>query len=182
MTADKPPELQIPIRRMLELECAEEIVNALADGKLPALTDDELKKIIAIAGGDAPLFDPDSLEPDGWRRDHNRSWVPPNIHAIDDAPVRGQGERLRPQPAHGSGSGTSGSSTAAQQKLAELTQGSSTAAQKLAALTPTQFRDECEAIRNDELRKRWANDRENWIHRWDRRADLIGRWGRRQLP
>ena len=101
MTADKPPQLELPIRRMLELERAEKIVTALARGELPALTDAELEQIIAIAGEDAPLFDPDTLELDGWRRDHNRSWVPPNINAIDASPVRGQGEQL-PQPAPGS--------------------------------------------------------------------------------
>ena len=74
---------------MLELEHAEKIVMALACKKLPALTDDELEEIIAIAGEDAPLFDPDSLELDGWRRDHNRHWIPPDIHAI--------GRRSRPR-------------------------------------------------------------------------------------
>ena len=168
MTAGKPLEFALPIRRMLELERAEKIVRAMARGELPGLTDDELKEITDSAGEDAPLFDSDSLEPDGWRRDHNRSWVPPNLHAIDHASVKGQGRQLQPRPAAGSGSGTPRSST--------------TAAQKLAELTPVQFRAECEAIRNDELRKRWANDRESWIHRWDRRADLIERWGGRQLP
>ena len=154
---------------MLELEHAEKDRQGHGPRRAPSsLTDDELKEIIAIAGEDAPLFDPDPLELDGWRRDHNRHWIPPDIHAIDDAPVRGQGEQLRTRPAHGSESGTPGSR--------------STAAQKLAELTPTEFRDECEAMRNDELRERWANDRENWIHRWDRRADLIGRWDGRQLP
>ena len=124
MTAGEPPELQLTIQRMLELEHAEKIVMALACKKLPALTDDELEEIIAIAGEDAPLFDPDSLELDGWRRDHNRHWIPPDIHAIDVAAGRGQGEQLRTRPAHGSESGTPGSS-------------SSTAAQKLAELTPT---------------------------------------------
>ena len=42
MTADKPPQLELPIRRMLELERAEKIVTALARGELPALTDAEL--------------------------------------------------------------------------------------------------------------------------------------------
>ena len=138
MTADKPPQLELPIRRMLELERAEKIVTALARGELPALTDAELEQIIAIAGEDAPLFDPDTLELDGWRRDHNRSWVPPDIHAIDASPVRSPDE-----PAPGAASG---------------------------------------AIRNDELRERWAKDPENWIHRWDRRDDWIERWGGRQLP
>ena len=169
MTAGEPLELILPIRRLLELEHAEKIVRAMAMGKLEGLTDAELKQIITIAGEDAPLFDPETLDLDGWRRDHNRSWVPPDIHAIDANPVRGQGEQLQPPPAPGSASGTPGSSSASVQK-------------QLAELTPTQFRAECEAIRNDELRKRWANDRENWIHRWDRRADLIGRWGGRQLP
>ena len=173
MTAGEPLEYAIPIRRMLELESAEKIVRAMARGELPALTDDELKEIIASAGEDAPLFDPDSLELDGWRRDHNRHWIPPDIHDIDDVPVRGQGRQLRPQPAHGSGSGTPASSTAAQKTAVQ---------EQLAELTPTQFRDEYQAIRNDALRKRWADDRENWIHRWDRRADWIGRWGKRQLP
>ena len=140
-----------------------------ASGKLPGLTDDELRAITDIAGEDAPLFDPDTLELDGWRQDHNRSWVPPNIHAIDTTPAaQGLGMQLRPRPATGSASGTSGSSN--------------TAAQKLAELTPTEFLAECQAIRDDELRKRWADDRENWIHRWDRRADVIARWGGRQLP
>ena len=181
MTADKPPQLELPIRRMLELERAEKIVTALARGELPALTDAELEQIIAIAGEDAPLFDPDTLELDGWRRDHNRSWVPPDIHAIDAIPDRGQGEQL-PQPAPGSASGTPGSSTAAQKTAAQKTAAQKTAAQKLAELTPAQFLAECEAIRNDELRERWAKDPENWIHRWDRRADWIERWGGRQLP
>ena len=169
MTEDKPPELQLPIRRMLELEHAEKIVRAMARGELEGLTDAELEQIIAIAGEDAPLFDPDTLELDGWRRDHNRRWVPPDIHAIDANPVRAQGEQLRPPPAPGPASGTPGSSSAAVRK-------------QLAELTPTQFLAECEAIRNDELRERWANDRGKWIHRWDQRADLIGRWGKRQLP
>lgn len=169
MTEDKPPELQLPIRRLLELEHAEKIVRAMVRGELGGLTDAEREQIIAIAGEDAPLFDPDTLELDGWRRDHNRRWVPPDIHAIDDNPVRAQGEQLQPPPAPGPASGTPGSSSAAVRK-------------RLAELTPTQFRDESQAIRNDELRARWANDRENWIHRWDRRADLIGRWGGRQLP
>ena len=169
MTAGERLELAVPIRRMLELEHAEKVVCAMASGKLPGLTDDELRAITETAGEDAPLFDPDTLELDGWRQDHNRSWVPPDIYAIDAAPDRGQGMQLQPRPAPGSASGTPGGS-------------SSTAAQKLAELTPTQFLAECEAIRNDELRKRWANDRENWIHRWDRRADVIGRWGGRQLP
>ena len=98
MTADKPPQLELPIRRMLELERAEKIVTALARGELPALTDAELEQIIAIAGEDAPLFDPDTLELDGWRRDHNRSWVPPDIHAIDASPVRGQESSYRSRP------------------------------------------------------------------------------------
>ena len=216
MTADKPPQLELPIRRMLELERAEKIVTALARGELPALTDAELEQIIAIAGEDAPLFDPDTLELDGWRRDHSRSWVPPDIHAIDAIPDRGQGEQL-PQPAPGSASGTPGSSTAAQKTAAQKTAAQKTAAQKTAAqktaaqktaaqktaaqktaaqktaaqktaaqklteLTPAQFLAECEAIRNDKLRERWAKDPENWIHRWDRRADWIERWGGRQLP
>ena len=169
MTAGERLELAVPIRRMLELEHAEKVVCAMASGKLPGLTDDELRAITETAGEDAPLFEPDTLELDGWRQDHNRSWVPPDIYAIDAAPDRGQGMQLQPRPAPGSASGTPGGS-------------SSTAAQKLAELTPTQFLAECEAIRNDELRKRWANDRENWIHRWDRRADVIARWGGRQLP
>ena len=168
MTAGKPLEFALPIRRLLELERAEKIVRAMARGELPGLTDDELKEITDSAGEDAPLFDSDQLELDGWRQDHNGSWVPPDIHAIDAAPVKGQGRQLRPRPDPGSGSGTPGSS--------------STAAQKLAELTPTQFRAECQAIRNDELRKRWAKDRESWIHRWDRRADWIEQWGGRQLP
>ena len=169
MTAGERLELAVPIRRMLELEHAEKVVCAMASGKLPGLTDDELRAITETAGEDAPLFEPDTLELDGWRQDHNRSWVPPDIHAIDTTPAaRGLGMQLRPRPATGSASGTSGSS--------------STAAQKLAELTPTEFLAECQAIRDDELRKRWANDRENWIHRWDRRADVIGRWGGRQLP
>ena len=169
MTAGERLELAVPIRRMLELEYAEKVVCAMASGKLPGLTDDELRAITETAGEDAPLFEPDTLELDGWRQDHNRSWVPPDIHAIDTTPAaRGLGMQLRPRPATGSASGTSGSS--------------STAAQKLAELTPTEFLAECQAIRDDELRKRWANDRENWIHRWDRRADVIGRWGGRQLP
>ena len=174
MTADKPPQLELPIRRMLELERAEKIVTALARGELPALTDAELEQIIAIAGEDAPLFDPDTLELDGWRRDHNRSWVPPGINAIDASPVRSPAAT---EPAGGSASGTPGSSTAAQKTAAQKT-----AAQKLAELTSAQFLAECEAIRNDELRERWAKDPENWIHRWDRRADWIERWGGRQLP
>ena len=169
MTAGERLELAVPIRRMLELEHAEKVVQAMARGELPGLTDAELRAITDTAGEDAPLFDPDRLELDGWRRDHNRRWVPPGIHAIDAEPVSGQGRQLRPRPAPGSAAGTPGSS-------------SSTAAQKLAELTPTQFRAECQAIRNDELRKRWANDRENWIHRWDRRADVIERWGGRQIP
>ena len=169
MTAGERLELAVPIRRMLELEHAEKVVCAMASGKLPGLTDDELRAITETAGEDAPLFEPDTLELDGWRQDHNRSWVPPDIHAIDTTPAaRGLGMQLRPRPATGSASGTSGSS--------------STAAQKLAELTPTEFLAECQAIRDDEMRKRWANDRENWIHRWDRRADVIGRWGGRQLP
>ena len=169
MTAGERLELAVPIRRMLELEHAEKVVCAMASGKLPGLTDDELRAITETAGEDAPLFEPDTLELDGWRQDHNRSWVPPDIHAIDTTPAaRGLGMQLRPRPATGSASGTSGSS--------------STAAQKLAELTPTEFLAECQAIRDDELRKRWANDRENWIHRRDRRADVIGRWGGRQLP
>ena len=166
MTAGKPLELEIPVRRMLELERAEKIVMAMASDELPGLTDDDLTEITDIAGEDAPLFDPDNLTLDGWRQDHNGRWVPPDIHAIDDNPVRGKDEHLRPAP--GSASGTPSNS--------------STAAQKLAELTPTQFLAECEAIRNDELRERWKNDRENWIHRWDRRADVIHRWGGRQLP
>ena len=171
MTAGKSLELALPIRRLLQLEHAEKIVRAMARGKLEGLTDTDLEQIITIAGEDAPLFVRDTLKLDGWRRDHNRRWVPPDIHAIEDTPIRGQGEQLQPRSAHGSGSGsgTPRSSRAAVQK-------------QLAELTPTQFRDESQAIRNDELRKRWANDRENWIHRWDRRADLIGRWGGRQLP
>ena len=108
MTADKPPQLELPIRRMLELERAEKIVTALARGELPALTDAELEQIIAIAGEDAPLFDPDTLELDGWRRDHNRSWIPPDINAIDASPrqeSRRAGPRLRVRNArqqHGS--------------------------------------------------------------------------------
>ena len=176
LTADKPPQLELPIRRMLELERAEKIVTALAGGELPALTDAELEQIIAIAGEDAPLFDPDTLELDGWRRDHNRSWVPPGINAIDARPVRSPNE-----PAGGA-SGTPAQKTAAQKTAAQKTAAQKTAAQKLAELTPAQFRAECEAIRNDELRERWAKDPENWIHRWDRRADWIERWGERQLP
>ena len=181
LTADKPPQLELPIRRMLELERAEKIVTALAGGELPALTDAELEQIIAIAGEDAPLFDPDTLELDGWRRDHNRSWVPPGINAIDARPVRSPNE-----PAGGA-SGTpaqktAAQKTAAQKTAAQKTAAQKTAAQKLAELTPAQFRAECEAIRNDELRERWAKDPENWIHRWDRRADWIERWGERQLP
>ena len=169
MPAGKPLESGLPIRRMLQLERAEKIVRAMARGELPGLTDDELKEITGSAGEDAPIFDHDTLTLEGWRRDHNRSWVPPDLHAIDDAPVRGKGSRhLQPRPATGSGPGTLRSST--------------TAAQKLAELTPAQFRAECQAIKNDELRKRWADNRENWIHRWDRRADLIERWGGRQLP
>ena len=152
MTAGERLELAVPIQRMLELEHAEKVVRAMASGKLPGLTDAELRAITDTAGEDASLFDPDTLELDGWRQDHNRSWVPPDIYAIDAAPDRGQGMQLQPRPAPGSASGTPGGS-------------SSTAAQKLAELTPTQFLAECEAIRNDELRKRWANDRENWIHR-----------------
>ena len=167
MTAGKPLEFALPIRRMLELERAEKIVRAMARGELPGLTDDELKEITDSAGEDAPLFDHDTLTLEGWRRDHNRSWVPPNLRAIDAAPVKGKDRHLQPRPGAGSGSGTPRSTTAAQ---------------KLAELTPVQFRAECQAIRNDELRKRWANDRESWIHRWDRRADLIERWGGRQLP
>ena len=161
MTAGKPLEFALPIRRMLELERAEKIVRAMARGELPGLTDDELKE------KDAPLFDHDPLTLEGWRRDHNRSWVPPDLHAIDHISIKGKDRPLQPRPASGSGSGTPRSSTTAQ---------------KLAELTPVQFRGECQAIRNDELRKRWAHDRESWIHRWDRRADLIERWGRRQLP
>ena len=168
MIAGKPLELVLPVRRMLELERAEKIVMAMAHGELPGLTDAELRAITDTAGEDAPLFDPDTLTLDGWRQDHNRRWVPPDIHAIDDTPVRGEGRHLLPRPAPGSASGTPGSS--------------STAAQKLAELTPTEFRDECQAIKNDELRERWKNDRDNWIHRWDRRADLIERWGGRQIP
>ena len=169
MTAGERLELAVPIRRMLELEHAEKVVCAMTSGKLPGLTDDELRAITDTAGEDAPLFDPDTLELDGWRQDHNRSWVPPDIHAIDTTPAaQGLGMQLRPRPATGSASGTSGSSN--------------TAAQKLAELTPTEFLAECQAIRDDELRKRWADDRENWIHRWDRRADVIARWGGRQLP
>ena len=182
MTADKPPQLELPIRRMLELERAEKIVTALARGELPALTDAELEQIIAIAGEDAPLFDPDTLELDGWRRDHNRSWVPPKIHAIDATPVRSPDD---PAPGGASGtpdSSTSAQNTAAQNTAAQKTAAQKTTAQKLAELTPAQFLAECEAIRNDELRERWAKDPENWIHRWDRRADWIERWGGRQLP
>ena len=168
MIAGEPLKLEIPIRRMLELERAEHIVQAMASGKLEGLTDAELDEVAAMAGEDAPLFVRDTLTLDGWRQDHNRRWVPPDIHAIDVNAVRGQGMHLRPRPAPGSGSGTPRSS--------------STAVQKLAELTPTQFRAECEAIRNDELRERWKNNPENWIHRWDRRADLIERWGGRQLP
>ena len=148
MTAGERLELAVPIRRMLDLEHAEKVVCAMASGKLPGLTDAELKAITDTAGEDAPLFDPDTLELDGWRQNHNRSWVPPDIHAIDTTPAaQGLGMQLRPRPATGSASGTSGSS--------------STAAQKLAELTPTEFLAECQAIRDDELRKRWADDREN---------------------
>ena len=168
MTAGERLEVALSIRRMLELEHAEKVVQAMASGELPGLTGDELRAISDTAGEDAPLFDLDTLKPDGWRQDHNHRWVPPDIHAIDAAPVRGQGRQLRPRPAPGSTAGTPGSSSAAAQKLAEL--------------TPTQFRAECQAIKNDELRKRWAHDRESWIHRWDRRADLIERWGGRQIP
>ena len=168
MTAGKPLELVLPVRRMLELERAENMVMAMARGELPGLTDAELRTVTDTAGEDAPLFDPDTLTLDGWWQDHNRRWVPPDIHAIDHNVIRGQGRHLRPRPAPGSASGTSG--------------GSSTPAQKLAELSPAQFLAECQAIRNDELRERWANDREKWIHRWDRRADLIGRWGGRQIP
>ena len=116
MTADKPPQLELPIRRMLELERAEKIVTALAGGELPALTDAELEQIIAIAGEDAPLFAPDTLELDGWRRDHNRSWVPPDIHDIDAKPVRSPNE-----PAPGGASGTPAQKTAAQKTAAQKT-------------------------------------------------------------
>ena len=168
MTAGKPLELVLPVRRMLELERAEKIVMAMAHGELPGLTDAELREITDTAGEDAPLFDPDTLTLDGWEQDHNRRWVPPDIHAIDDNPVRGKDEHLLPRPVAGSASGTPGSS--------------STAAQKLAELTPTQFLAECEAIKNDELRERWKSDPEKWIHRWDRRANTIFRWGKRLLP
>ena len=124
LTADKPPQLELPIRRMLELERAEKIVTALAGGELPALTDAELEQIIAIAGEDAPLFDPDTLELDGWRRDHNRSWVPPGINAIDARPVRSPNE-----PAGGA-SGTPAQKTAAQKTAAQKTAAQKTAAQK----------------------------------------------------
>ena len=166
MTATEPPDLKISVRRMLELDRGEKVVRAMASGRLPGLTDAEIMAVTAGAGKDAPIFNFDTLELDGWWVDHNGRWVPPDIHAIDDAPVRGQGRQLR--PALGSASGTPGNS--------------STAAQKLAELTPTEFRAECQAIKNDELRKRWANDPESWIHRWDRRADVIARWGGRQIP
>ena len=58
MTAGEPPELQLPIRRMLELEHAEKIVMALAGKKLPALTDDELEEIIAHRRRGGPAFRP----------------------------------------------------------------------------------------------------------------------------
>ena len=168
MIAGEPLKLKIPIQRMLELERAEHIVQAMAHRKLEGLTDAELDEVVAMAEEDAPFFVRDTLTLDGWRRDHNRRWVPPDIHAIDDNPVRGEGEHPLPRPAPGAGSGTPRSS--------------STAVQKLAELTLIEFRAECEAIRNDELRERWKNDREDWIHRWDRRADWIERWGGRQLP
>ena len=78
---------------------------AMASGKLPRLTDAELIQITAIAGEDAPLFDPDTRELDGWRRDHNRRWVPPDIHAIHAAPGRTKAGSLQPRPAPGSASG-----------------------------------------------------------------------------
>ena len=70
----------------------------LARGELPGLTDDELREITAVAGKDAPLFDPDTLTLDGWWQDHNRIWIPPDIHAIYAAPDRGQGGHLQPRP------------------------------------------------------------------------------------
>ena len=90
MTAGEPPKLQLPIRCMLELEHAEKARQGHGPRRAPSsLTDDELKEIIAIAGEDAPLFDPDPLELDGWRRDHNRHWIPPDIHAIERRPRQG---------------------------------------------------------------------------------------------
>jgi hypothetical protein len=71
MTAGERLELAVPIQRMLELEHAEKVVCAMASGKLPGLTDDELRAITETAGEDAPLFEPDTLELDGWRQDHN---------------------------------------------------------------------------------------------------------------
>ena len=166
MPATEPPDLEIPIWRMLKLERAEKVVQAMARRKLPGLTAAELRTVTAAAGENAPLFDPDTLELDGWQRDHNRCWVPPNIHAIDVTAVRGK-DLQRSRPVAASASGASGGSTPAQ---------------RLAKLTRPEFLAERQAIRDDELRKRWASDRENWIHRWDQRANVIDRWGGRQIP
>ena len=155
----KSPGYRLSIERQLKLGRADDTVTAMAHNKLPGLTATERAEVVVVAGADAPLFDPDTLELDGWRRVQLR-WVPPDSHAIDENPIRGKG-LLR--PASGSTSRASGGSPAVQ---------------KLAQLTPVQFRREYSAIEDEELRKRWASDPETWLHRWDRRAEVDRQVGR----
>ena len=120
------------------------------------LTDSDLERAKRAESGDAWLFTPDHLCLDGWRQDPVlHVWIPP---ARDDLPVnpvrsmfRGREDRRAVPPA-------------------------SSPAAELVELTDSELEREIQAA---DVWKHWSSNPQQWRHRWDRRAVLLGRSARR---